>query len=70
MRFTAAEKLHCLKRELERRKRRYPSSIAHDQMTDASAWREIGLMQAIVNDYADQVESEQQLLNADGANGS
>jgi hypothetical protein len=30
-------------------------------MTDASAWREIELMQAIVNDYADQVEGEQLL---------
>jgi hypothetical protein len=60
-RFTAADKLHCAERELVRRKERYPSAIAHGQMTDASAWREIELMQAIVNDYADQVEGEQLL---------
>jgi hypothetical protein len=68
-RFSATEKLQCAERELERRKQRYPSAIAHGQMTDASAWREIELMQAIVNDYADQVEGEQQFLNADGPNG-
>jgi hypothetical protein len=61
MRFTATEKLQCAKRELELRKQRYPSAIAHGQMTDASAWREIELMQAIVNDYVDQVEGEQLL---------
>jgi hypothetical protein len=60
-RFTAAEKLQCAERELERRKQRYPGAIAHGQMTDASAWREIELMQAIVNDYADQVEGQQLL---------
>jgi hypothetical protein len=60
-RFTTTEKLQCAERELERRKRRYPSAIAHGEMTDASAWREIELMQAIVNDYADQVEGEQLL---------
>jgi hypothetical protein len=68
-RFTVTEKLQCAERELERRKWRYPSAIAHGQMTDASAWREIELMRAIVNDYADQVEGEQQFLNADGPNG-
>jgi hypothetical protein len=61
MRFTATEKLRCVERELERRKQRFPSAIAHGWMTDASAWREIELMQAIVNDYADQVEGEQLL---------
>jgi hypothetical protein len=57
-RFTAADKLHCAERELERRKQRYPSAIAHGEMTDVSAWREIDLMQAIVDDYAKQAEND------------
>jgi hypothetical protein len=62
MRFTAAEKLQCVQRELKRRRERYPSAIARGQMTDASAWRELDLMQAIIEDYAEQAEHERLLL--------
>lgn len=51
--FTDAEKRACAYRELEMRRRLYPRWVADGRMTEAEADREIALMQAIAEDYAD-----------------
>lgn len=50
--YTAADKLACAQRELRFRKRVYADRVALGKMKPAMAEREIGIMQAIANDYA------------------
>lgn len=53
MTFTDAEKRACAYRELKMRRRVYPRRVAEGRMTEAEADREIALMQAIAEDYAE-----------------
>lgn len=53
MTFTDAEKRACAYRELKMRRRVYPRWVADGRMTQAEADREIALMQAIAEDYAE-----------------
>ncbi len=54
---TDADKIACLRRELAMRRRVYPRQVGRGQMTQAEADREIGLIEAILEDYA-PAESE------------
>jgi hypothetical protein len=54
--ITAKEKLECARRELVMRKRVYPKWVADGRMTKAQADRQIEVMTAIAEDYAQQVE--------------
>jgi hypothetical protein len=46
-----AEKIACLRRELEQRRSVYPRLIEKGRMTKQRAEREIEIMQAILADY-------------------
>jgi hypothetical protein len=49
--ITVKDKLKCVERELEYRKRVYPRLIAGHKMSQAVADRELRLMDSIVEDY-------------------
>jgi hypothetical protein len=49
--YTALEKLHCLQRELLRRRRLFPGRIKTGRMKKADADRELRIMEAITQDY-------------------
>ncbi len=49
---TDAEKIAWLKRELAMRRRVYPRQVGRGQMRQDEADREIGLIEAILEDYA------------------
>lgn len=51
--FTDADKRACAYRELKMRRRVYPRWVQEGRMTQADADREIALMQAIAEDYAE-----------------
>jgi hypothetical protein len=51
--FTDADKRACALRELKMRRRVYKRWVAEGRMSEAEAEREIALMQAIADDYAD-----------------
>ncbi|MBP8216023.1 MAG: hypothetical protein KAX54_00070, partial [Thauera sp.] len=53
--FTRAEKHACALRELNLRRRNYPRFIQIGRLTPGDADREIALMQAIVDDYRDDL---------------
>ncbi|WP_439137522.1 hypothetical protein [Roseicyclus sp.] len=53
MTFTAAEKRAAAERELKFRRRVYPRWIENGKMTQKEADKQIALMQAIADDYAE-----------------
>lgn len=56
--FSAADKLACVKRELQYRIRVYARLVAEKKLTERQAQREIAIMGAIVDDYAEVVKRE------------
>lgn len=54
--FTNYEKLQCVRREIEMRRRVYAGRVFRGQMTQAYADSEIALMEEIAADYAAKVE--------------
>ena len=64
MNFTLEEKISCLQRELNLRKRTYPSKVAHRRMTRAKAEHEIAVMTEILHEYENLLA--QQDLFAEG----
>jgi phosphoenolpyruvate carboxylase len=56
--ITDQDKLVCLARELQMRRRLYPRQIGSGRMTADEARREIELMEAIVADYRARVRPE------------
>lgn len=59
--ITAAEKLACVTRELNMRRRVYPRWVESGKMTQAKADHEIRVMEAIAADYERQVHGERLL---------
>lgn len=55
--FSPLDKLREAQRELALRKRKYPEWVEAGAMTEFDADRRIQLMEAIVADYAEQVEA-------------
>lgn len=49
--FTAEEKLKAVERELGYRRHVYSRRVANNKMTQAQADRQIGVMEAIAEDY-------------------
>lgn len=58
---TAEEKLRCTERELKMRRRVYPRWIAEGRMKEADARHELETMEAIAEDYRQQVQGERLL---------
>lgn len=54
--ITKADKLACVKRELELRRKVYPRWIGTQKMTDDKAAWELAVMEAIVKDYEELKE--------------
>lgn len=50
--FTDADKLACCERELRFRRRVYATKVAEGRMKPSKAAHEIGVMEAMANDYA------------------
>lgn len=59
--ITASEKLACVLRELNMRRRVYPRWVENGKMTQAKADAEIRIMEAIAADYERQVHGERLL---------
>lgn len=59
--FTAAEKLDAIKRELTMRRSVYPRLIEQGRMRHETADRQIAVMEAIAQDYREQVEGRRLL---------
>lgn len=55
-RFTDAEKAECAAREVKFRQRVYARRVTEGKMKQEQATREIGLMQAIADDYKARTE--------------
>lgn len=58
MTYTAQDKLATVEREVKYRKRVYPRLIASGQISADFARRQIETMEAIAEDYRDQVKDE------------
>jgi hypothetical protein len=56
--MTEHEKLRCVERELEMRRRIYPRWVATNKMTQKKADHEIACFEAIVEDYRKIVKGE------------
>lgn len=56
--YTNDDKFKCARRELEMRQRVYPGMIERGKLDSVKAGREIGVMQAIMDDYAALVFEE------------
>lgn len=59
--FTAQEKHDCAEREVKQRRHVYPRRVAASKMTQALADRQIALMEAIRDDYAELAKGERLL---------
>jgi hypothetical protein len=59
--FTAEDKHRAIVREIGMRKHVYPDLVAAGRMTQATADRQIAVMQAIAADYARELEKERLL---------
>lgn len=57
--FTAREKLKEVEREIGMRRRVYPGQIARGNLSDATAERQIAILQAIADDYRMEVDQLQ-----------
>ena len=60
--ITNEQKLACIKRELGYRTRVYPRLIENGSMTKEQADRQIGIMQAIADDYYKLVDNQPDLF--------
>lgn len=60
-RFTAEEKLECLRRELRERRRVYPRRVEAGKMSQPFADQQIALMVAIVEEY-EQIAQRERLI--------
>ncbi len=58
MPITLAEKITCLERELNLRKRVYPRLINHDKMRPDEADHELEVMSAILDDYKQRIKND------------
>ena len=58
---TAAEKLAEVKREIRERQWVYPKQVEAGKLSQALADRRIAIMEAIADDYREQVQKEQLL---------
>jgi hypothetical protein len=56
--FTLQQKLDCVERELQRRRRHFPVRVANRRMSQRVAEHELELMRAVVEDYAARVADE------------
>lgn len=56
--YTLEEKIACLTREIQQRKRVYPKLVMKETMTQAEADYQLGCMQAILQDYQRQRQPE------------
>lgn len=56
--ISAADKMHCVQRELRYRYRVYDRLVAEGKMTAAKPTREIALMEAVAVDMRAAVEAE------------
>lgn len=61
LRYTATELQACAKRELRLRLRIYPNRVLTGRMTERDADREIAMMAAIVEHYAELAKAERLL---------
>jgi len=61
--YTAHDKLKEVERELFWRHRVYPKMIATNALTQKAAKRQIGIMEAIAEDYRRQAGGEELPLN-------
>jgi len=59
--FTAEDKMRCAERELKFRVRVYEGMVGSRKMTQRQADREIGLMEAIMQDYKVLAEKDRLL---------
>jgi hypothetical protein len=59
--FTAEQKLRALERELRLRQQVYPHRVATHRMTQQQADYQIGIMQAILDDYQEAAKKERLL---------
>jgi len=57
--FTHDQKIEALRREIRLRKWVYPKRVRAGKISQAEAAYEIGVMQAILDDYERQVEEAQ-----------
>jgi hypothetical protein len=57
-RWSTAEKLACVERELRYRIRVYARLVAQGKLTDRQAGREIAIMRAVVSDYQNLRDAE------------
>jgi hypothetical protein len=60
-RFTAEEKLECLRRELRERRRVYKRKVQAGKMSPVFADEQIALMTAIVEEY-EQIAQKERLI--------
>lgn len=56
--ISAADKLHCISRELKLRYRVYPRLVSEGKMSQRAATREIKIMEEIAADLRAQVQAE------------
>lgn len=61
--MTTDAKLKAVRREIAMRERVYPNRVANGRMTQFEADREIAVMRAIEQDYADRTERERNQLD-------
>lgn len=56
-RYTDADKLACVEREIVMRKHVYGPRVLNRKMSAGEAEREIGIMKAVATDYRDAIEA-------------
>jgi hypothetical protein len=63
MRYSTAQKLAAVEREIRWRMKVYPRRIESRTMTQAESDRELGVMQAIAEDYRAKLNAERPQLD-------
>lgn len=58
MPYSTHDKLLCVERELRMRRRVYPRAVTDRRMTAEEAEREIDVMEAIAQDYRQQLQPD------------
>jgi hypothetical protein len=58
MPYSTHDKLLCIERELRMRRRVYPRAVTDRRMTAEEAEREIDVMEAIAQDYRQQLQPD------------
>lgn len=61
LKFTASDKLDCIKREIGKRKYVYPRLVQEGRLSEAKANREIACMEAIAADIETEAAKERLL---------